>query len=209
MPNAGRTITTGNNVWVQNQGSNNEYGSLITMTETGLITFLDVYMACSGSTMDGVLCLWNSSGVLVGQSATFTVPAGSGGVNGQSWQRQALVTPYLAVAGTYYVGFWRQTSKTAEWSYKSGTGTIHPSAPSGGVSNVGSPGNLNLGSSTTGQMSAYVEYVVGGLDFASGGTFHKYAMKRYDSGSSTWKRHPLKRWNASANGGSGAWEWLA
>jgi hypothetical protein len=205
MPNAGRTTTVGNNQWIQNTGSNNEYGFAITMSETGLIQYLDVYMACSGSTMSAVLCLWNSSGVLLAQSGAFTCPAGSGGVNGQSFQRQALLTPYVATAGTYYVGFWRQTGKTAEWSYQSGSGTIHPSAPSGGVVNVGSPGNLSFASSTTGQMSAFAEYVTGGLGYASGGSFHKYALKRWDNGSSTWKRHPLKRWNNS----TAQWEWFA
>jgi hypothetical protein len=205
MPTAGRTTTTGNDTWISNTGSNNQYGCAITMSESGLIQYLDVYMAGGGGSITAVLCLWDSSGNLLAQSASFSAGAGSGGVNGQAFQRQALLTPYAAAAGTYYVGFWRNGAQTAEWSYDAGSGTIHPQAPSGGISNVGSPGNLSFANSTTGQMSAYVEYVKGGLALASGGSFSKYGLKRYDSGSSTWKRHPLKRWNA----GGGVWEWFA
>jgi hypothetical protein len=202
---AGRDVTSGNNFWIQNTGSNNQYGCAFSMPATGLIQFLDVYMACSGSTMNARLCLWDSSGNLLATSAVFTCPAGSGGVNGQSWQRVALSSPYLASAGTYYVGFWRETGKTAEWSYMSGSGTIHPSAPSAGVANVASPGNLSLGSTTVGQMSAYVEYVVGGLGYAIAGVWHKYGLKRWNNGASAWQRHPLKRWSAAHS----AWEWFA
>jgi hypothetical protein len=209
MPNAGRTTTSGNDTSVINTGSNNQYGYAISMPVTGLVQYLDVYMAGSGGTCRTVLCLWNSSGTLLAQTAQFTASAGSGGVNGQSMHRAAVITPIVISAGTYYVGFWRNGSDSAEWSYNAGSGTIHPSAPSGGVSNAGSPSNLNTGSTTTGQMSAFLEYVQGGLGLASGGSFHKYAMKRYNSGASAWQRHPLKRWNASANGGLGAWEWLA
>lgn len=205
MPNAGRTTTTGNTTSVTNSGTNNQYGFAISMPASGLVTFLNVYMAGSGGTCRTVLCLWNSSGVLLAQTAQFTANAGSGGVNGQAWQRAALVTPVSIAAGTYYVGFWRNGADAAEWSYASGGGTIHPQAPSGGVANVGSPGNLSFANSTSGQMSAYLEYVQGGLGLASGGTFHKYALKRWNVGASAFQRHPLKRWNATA----GAWQWLA
>jgi hypothetical protein len=206
MPNAGRTTTSGNNFWVQNTGTNNQYGFAFTMPENGLIQYLDVYMACSGSTMNAVLCLWGPSGILLAQTAVISVGAGAGGVNGQAFQRAALITPYLAAAtGLYHVGFWRETGKTAEWSYVSGGGSIYPQAPGGGIANVGSPGNLNGTTTTSGQMSAYVEYVKGGLAIASGGSFSKYALKRFDSGSGTWKRHLLKRWNA----GNSTWEWFA
>jgi hypothetical protein len=205
MPNAGRTTTSGNNFWVTNTGSNNQYGHAITMPESGLIQYLDVYMAGSGGAITAVLCLWDSSGALLAQSASFSCAGGAGGINGQAFQRQPLVSAYHAVAATYYVGFWRNGAQTAEFSYISSGGTIHPSAPSGGIANVGSPGNLSFSNSTTGQLSAYVEYVKGGVGLAAGGAFSKYALRRWDSGSSTWKRHPLKRWNAS----NSTWEWFA
>ena len=205
MPNAGRTTTSGNTTVVQNSGSNNQYGFAITMPATGLVQWLDVYMAGSGGTCRTILCLWNSSGVLLAQTAQFTASAGSGGVNGQAFQRAALTSPLVINAGTYYVGFWRNSADSAEWSYLSGGGTIHPQAPLGGVANVGSPGSLSFANSTSGQMSAYLEYVQGGLGLAGGGVYHKYALKRWNNGASAWQRHPLKRWNAT----SGQWEWLA
>src|SRR6185312_14585365 len=124
MPNAGRTTTSGNTTVVQNSGSNNQYGYAISMPATGLVQFLDVYMAGSGGTCRTRLCLWNSSGTLLASTAQFTAGAGSGGVNGQSFQRRALSSSVVISPGTYYVGFWRNGSDTAEWSYNSGSGTI-------------------------------------------------------------------------------------
>ena len=205
MPNAGRTTTSGNTTVVQNSGSNNQYGFAITMPATGLVQWLDVYMAGSGGTCRTILCLWNSSGTLLAQTAQFTASAGSGGVNGQAFQRAALTSPLVINAGTYYVGFWRNGADGAEWSYDAGTGIIRPQAPGAGVANVGSPGNLNQASFTSGSMSAYLEYVQGGLGMATGGVYHKYALKRWNNGAGAWQRHPLKRWNATTS----AWEWLA
>ena len=205
MPNAGRTVTTGNDTWVNNLGTNNQYGYAISMPATGLVQFLDVFMAGSGGTCRTVLCLWNSSGTLLAQSSQFTAAAGSGGINGQAWQRMSLISSVSITAGTYYVGFWRNGADSAEWSYASGSGTIHPQAPGGGIANVASPGNLSLANSTVGAMSAYLEYVQGGLGMATGGTFHKYALKRYNASASAFQRHPLKRWNAT----SSQWEWFA
>lgn len=163
MTNYGRTTTSGNNTWVQNTGSNNQYGYLITSVPQGRIDFLDVYMAGSGGTCRTRLCIWNSSGTLLASSAQFTAAAGSGGINGQALQRQALSSPLLISGGSYYVGFWRNGADTAEWSYISSGSTIHPSAPSGGVANVGSPSNLSTGTSTTGQMTAYMEWTPSGV----------------------------------------------
>ncbi len=162
--NYGRTTTSGNNFWVSNQGSNNQYGFLVQNVPAGVISALDVYMAGNGGTCRTILCLWDSSGNLLAQSAQFTAAAGSGGVNGQALQRATLTTPYRAsTTADYYVGFWRNGSDGAEWSYQSGSGTIHPQAPSGGISNVGSPGALNLSNSTTGQMTAYLEWDPGNV----------------------------------------------
>jgi hypothetical protein len=183
MTNAGRTTTSGNDTWVVNQGSNNQYGYRISMPETGIVTFLDVYMAGSGGTCRTRLCLWDSSGNLLAQSNQFTAGAGSGGVNGQSFRRQAVITPVLITAGNYYVGFWRNGSDSAEWSYNAGSGTIHPSAPSGGVSNVGSPGSLSLGSTTTGQMSAYLEYNPPGGYVYDGSNYQASPAYAYDGSS--------------------------
>lgn len=205
MPTVGRTTTSGNNLTRQNVGSNNQYGFRVTMPAAGLITTLHVLVAGDGAAITGKLVLWNSSGAVVGQSANVTFPAGSITVNDQTVVAAALVTPYVAAASeVLYIGFWRPAANTADFSYISSGGTFSPLTTST-QTNVSSPSTLAIASTTTGQMTAYADYVQGGLDYASGGSFSKYAMKRYDSGSSTWKRHPLKRWNSS----NSTWEWLA
>lgn len=162
--NYGRTTTSGNDTWVQNTGSNNQYGFVVTSVPQGQVSFLDVYMAGSGGTCRTILCLWNSSGVLIAQTAQFSAGAGSGGVNGQSLRRQAISGGPIQIAGgTYYVGFWRNPADTAEWSYNAGTGIIRPQAPGAGVANVSSPSNLNTGSLTSGQMTAYLEWDPGNI----------------------------------------------
>lgn len=203
MPTAGRTTTSGNNFWAENTGSNNQYGWAFSMPENGLIEYLNVYMSgkAGGGGCRTILCLWDSSGNLLAQTAQFTAGAGAGGVNGQAFQRAALTTPYSAVAGTYYIGFWRNGADTADFSFINSGGTIHPSAPSGGVGNVGSPSALSFANSTSGQMSAYVEYVRGGIKMWTGSVWNKYAPKRWNG--SAWVRHPIKRWNGST------WEWFA
>jgi hypothetical protein len=170
MSNAGRTTTSGNDTWVTNTGSNNQYAYKLTLPQDGIVSALNVYMAGSGGTCRTRLCLWTTGGTLLVAATQFTAGAGSGGVNGQSFHRST-ITPLLLSAGDYYIGFWRNGADGAEWSYNAGSGTIHPSAPSAGVSNVGSPGSLNTGSSTTGQMSAYLEYTPPGAQVYDGSTW--------------------------------------
>ena len=168
--NYGRTTTTGNTTVVSNAGTDNQYGFLVASVPAGVISALDVYMDGNGGTCRTILCLWDSSGVLLAQSAQFTANAGSGGVNGQTLHRALLTTPYRS-SGTasYYVGFWRNGADGAEWSYASGGGTIHPQAPGGLIGNVASPGNLSLANSTSGQMTAYLEWDPGNAYGSSAG----------------------------------------
>lgn len=206
MPSIGRQTTSGNNLSRSNTGSNNQVGMKITMTEPGLIQRLHVYVAGNGGTITGRLVLWNSSRAVVADTGDITFSAAGGtGVNQQAFQAADLTTPYAAASGeVLYIGFWRTPAQTANYSYINSGGEVHPD-PQGSTANVPTaPGTLAAGS-VTAQLSAYADYVTGGLGMASGGSFHKYAMKRYDSGSGTWKRHPLKRWNAS----NSTWEWFA
>ena len=170
MPtNYGRATTGGNDTWVLNVGTNNQYGSLVTGVPAGVVSALDVYMAGgSGGTCRTILCLWDyPSGNLLAQTAQFTAAAGGGGVNAQAWQRAVLTAPIVVGGGTFFVGFWRNGADSAEWSYNSGSGTIHPQAPGGGAANVGSPGALSgVNGTTTGAMSAYLEWQPsGGYDY--------------------------------------------
>ena len=178
--NYGRTTTSGNTTVVSNQGSNNQYGFLVTGVPAGIVTALDVYMAGSGGTCRTILCLWNSSGTLLAQTAQFTAGAGSGGVNGQSLQHQALTSPLVIAGGSYYVGFWRNPADGAEWSYLNSGGTIHPQAPLGGIANVASPGSLNLSTSTAGQMTAYLEWQPSGVYAYDGSAWQAAPAYIYD-----------------------------
>lgn len=193
---AGRNTITGNTTSQANQGSNNQYGSQFTMPQIGTIQYLNVY--CGGfngnSTITNiVLCLWDGSGNLLGQTATIAAPAYPNSVNGQAWQRAALLTPYLASASqVLYVGLWRDPSHWAVYSYKNSGGTIHPGVSSG-TATVSTPGNLAIGTSTTGQMSAYVEYVTGGVKFQHlDGTYTKHPVKTQNVDSS-WNWHPVRQ----------------
>lgn len=183
--NYGRTTTSGNNFVVQNTGSNNQYGCLVASVPAGIVTALDVYMDGSGGTCRTILCLWNSSGTLLAQTAQFTASAGSGGVNGQTLHHATLTAPLLISAGSYYVGFWRNPADSAEWSYQSGSGTIHPQAPGGGVTNVASPGNLSFANSTTGTMTAYLEWQPNGVYVYDGSAWQPCPVYIYDG--SAWQ----------------------
>ncbi len=179
--NYGRTTTSGNDTWVSNTGTNNQYGCLVSGVPAGVISALDVYLAgSSGGTCRTILCLWNSSGTLLAQTAQFTAGAGAGGVNGQAFQRAVLTAPLVVAAGNYYVGFWRNGADSAEWSYQSGSGTIHPQAPLGGVANVGSPGALSLANTTTGQMTAYLEWQASGVYVYDGSAWVQSPVYIYD-----------------------------
>lgn len=204
MPTVGRTTTSGNNNWVQNTGSMNQQAMRITMPEAGIITTLHVYVSGSGSTITGQLCLWNSSGTLVAQTGNITFSSGSTGINGQATQSHALSSNYLASSGqVLYIGWWRSSSQTANFSYINSGGTIRPQVLSG-VSNVSSPTTLTVSTGTTGQLTAWADYTpAGGLGLAASGSFVKHPLNRWSG--SAWQRHPLKRWNSS----TGSWEWLA
>jgi hypothetical protein len=185
----GRTVTTGNTNVQQNQGSNNQYGFKITMTEAGQIQRLNVYCSGQASSYTGKLVLWKSDGTVL-RSEDVTFPTGSVAVNSQSWLQVTLTTPYNAASGeVLYVGFWRPSASSAIFSYINSGGVISPGVGSG-QANVASPGTLATGSTTTGQMSAYVEYVKGGI-------------KIYSSGSAAYKRRPVKVYSTSAV----AWKW--
>lgn len=202
MPTVGRTTTTGNTNSQSNTGSNNQYGTQITMPETGLIKTLHVYVSGNGGTITGALVLWDyPSGNVLAQTASITFSSGSTAVNGQAWQVADLITPYLATSGkNMYIGFWRNSSQTANFSYINSSGVIRPQT-NVAHANVASVSALSVADGTTGTMSAYADYVKGGLGFYTGTVWNKYALNRWNG--TAWQRHPLKRWSGST------WEWYA
>lgn len=201
MPTVGRTVTTGNNQWNQNTGSQNQIGSQFSMPETGLIQTLHVYVSGNGGTITGQLVLWDSSGNILGQTGNITFSSGSTGINGQALQSADLLTPVVVSSGaTIYIGFWRASASTANYSWINSGGIISPN-PSASTANVASPGTLAIGSTGTGQLTAYADYVKGGLGYYSGTAWVKHPLNRWNG--SAWQRHPLKKWSGTA------WEWFA
>lgn len=188
----GRTSTSNSNTQ-QNHGSMNQQGMLITMPEVGLIKTLHVWVVGDLATCTGQLCLWNSSGVLVAQTGNITFSSGS--LSSFAWQVADLLTPYLASASQQlYIGFWRDPAATVDFAYTPSGGTVRPQISSG-VANVSVPGNLSIGSSSTAQLSAYAEYVKGGLGYYNGSAFQKSPLNRYNG--TSWLWHPLNKWSGS------------
>lgn len=162
--NYGRSTTSGNNNWQENQGSQNQQGMLVSSIPKGLIVAINLYVAGGlGGTCRTNACLWNSSGTLLVATGNITVAAGGGGINAQAWHRYVMSGAGFAIAtGNYYIGFYRNSADAIEWSWINSGGTLRPTVNSG-VANVGSPGSLNISSSTTGQLSAYVEWIPSGI----------------------------------------------
>jgi hypothetical protein len=133
----------------------NQCGSAVVMPANGRITDLGVYVSGDGASTSMILCLWDSTGALLAQTASFTCASGSHSVLGQAWQVQNLVTPYQASSGvTYYIGFWRDATKSSIFTVNSsGTFTSNTNL-------TGSPGALTLSNpfGTNHSMGVYGDY---------------------------------------------------
>lgn len=173
--------------------------NLVTPSNKIRVTKLWAHFGGTSGTVAGCkLCIWGTGGSLLYASQTFTA------ASGRQWQSVVPSTVVLIDAGTaIYVGWWAPVGSNLDWGLRS-PGHYQ------GRQNIAAAGSMS-GSTVdpvgvAGETGGYLEYVLaGGVGLASGGSFSKYAVKRYDSGSSTWKWHPLKRYNAS----NSTWEWLA
>lgn len=195
MATAGRTVTTGNNFWQQNTGSDNQQGMLFTMPENGLITGASVYVSGNGGTITGQLCLWDASGNLLAQTGNITFSSGSTGINAQAWQTANFSTAYLATGGTnYIVGFWRASASTANFSWENSGGTIYPQVNSG-VAKVAAPSALHVASHSTGQLSAYVTYTPGTTYAYDGATEQLSTAQAYDG--AAWQTATAYAWDGT------------
>lgn len=163
MTTFGNTAVTFNQFY-QNTGSNNQVGTLCACSVDGTIDTLTVYAAGDGSGADMVLCLWDSSGILLAQTAHFTSSTGSFGLGTQANQSAKLTTPYDVKSGrSYYIGFWRSPSDTVDYSTRTGSGTTHKQG-----SDITAPGNLNT-NSVTEVLQAFATYAVGGARVTQAG----------------------------------------
>lgn len=165
MATFGRSDTSANNFYYENSGSNNQVGTRFTAPENGVIQSLSVYFAMNGTTGNAALCLWDTSGNLLAQTATFTCVSGSTGINNQTLQTHNLTTPYAMTGGTsYIIGFWRDPAKDTVYSTATGSGRTDKQ----GATNIGSPGTLSLSNSVTEQMTAYATYTTATIHRRSG-----------------------------------------
>lgn len=153
----GRNTIAGNNLSRANQGSDNQFGFFVTIPNDGQITMLHCYCAAVGSSCQGALVVWRSSGVFVGATAKFALPIGTTAVNGQAWNDVAPVAPIAVTAGNYLIGFWRDPTGQVAWSYQSGVGLIVPDVTSL-QPNVALGSNIVQNVHTSGSMSCYVDY---------------------------------------------------
>lgn len=82
------------------------------------------------------LAVWSVGGGVITQSPTFTMPAGSASVGGQSWQTQNVSTGALG-AGNYWVGLYRNPTGGHVWgTASSGTGTQYRRTNTSGFPNI-------------------------------------------------------------------------
>ncbi len=131
---------------------------LVTMPSTGDITSISCYFAGHGDSPTYQLVIWDASGNILAQTATFTASPGSGSTGGQAWQTQSLGTPLHVVGGTQIrIGWWRcpgtgSGTCDTEWSY-TGSGT-HDTV----TNTSGSPGAFTGSGSNSGQVGAYGTY---------------------------------------------------
>jgi hypothetical protein len=102
-----------------------------------------------------VFCLWDNSGNLLAQSASFTAAIGGAGVGTQTLYTQNLTSSYVALSGaSFLIGWYRDPAKTGEWSYAVG-GTLYQKTNTGA-----SPGTM-AGASTVGHTTqAQATYTV-------------------------------------------------
>jgi hypothetical protein len=122
----------------------NQVGQLATLTELGRVTSLSAFFGGHTAAVNARLVIWDSSGNILGQSATFSAAKGTASTGGQALQSQS-ITPLLLAAANYYVGFWRDAAGDAEWSSNNGAGTWNdntdltgaPSAFTGLTNNAG------------------------------------------------------------------------
>lgn len=139
--------------------------SLQSMPATGTIYSVSAFFGGDGASVNARMVVWDSSGNILAQSATFSAPSGSRSTGGQSLQTQNLATPlYLASGTQVYIGFWRDPGGGAVWSFNTASGTWDEN-----TNTSGSPGAFTSLTSNTGQLEAFATYVSEAINVKVGG----------------------------------------
>ncbi len=144
-PNNAMVWSGYNNGYLYEVGQN--FGSFGGGTVTDVYVYYGGHAGYGGVTSQ--LCIWNSAGTLVWASGQFTAPQGNGGIGGQSWNHVGGLNLNLS-ADVYYIGFWRSSSQTVEFSTLNGSNYYENGDTSAG--------SLTGGSWESGTIGAYFVY---------------------------------------------------
>ncbi len=178
MATIGNTATPSFSYNFYATGSSNVLALQITMPTAGQITSLSAYFSGKSGSITARLCIWDTSGNLLAQTADMAVGAGSGAIGGQAWQTASLSTPYNATGGEVLrIGWWRHSNQSDEWTENSG-GTEYQATDS---SNTTPPASETF-SSVSGSPSIYATYTASTL-YADDGSAFQIATVYADDGS--------------------------
>ena len=166
MPTFGQNPGSFNSFSFSGLNNLNQVGtSLQSMPATGTIYSVSAYFGGDGASVTAQRLIWDSSGNILAQTASFSAPSGSHSSGGQSLQTQNLSTPlYLASGTQVYIGFWRAPSGGAVWSFNTASGTWNDD-----TNTSGSPGSFTGLTSNTGQLQALATYVPEAINVKVGG----------------------------------------
>ena len=124
----------------------------VTMPQAGTITHVGVWMAGYLSACTAKVCVWNSSGVLLGESNSFNAPGQSLATGHSAEEYHALQTPVDVNNGqVLYIGFVTDPAEARQWGVN-GTGTHYRDTDTGSW-----PSNASF-SSSSGSIGAYATY---------------------------------------------------
>jgi hypothetical protein len=188
MPQVGFTGPFSTWEWTGVNLDNQIWSEKIVMPEAGVITGAGVYVGGRSNPVTGVICVWDYQGNLL-RSVSVTFPSGGDGTNQQAWTEISFDPMFAQQGWEYYVGWWRDPSRAAVWSYGSGGTHYHKTATSGVSTATG-------GSSHAGRIGAYLVYQhPTGVKRWNGSAWVKHPVKRWDG--TRWVWHPVKRWDGS------------
>lgn len=157
--------------------------SLQTMPAAGYVYSVSAFFGGDGAAVNARMVIWDSSGNILAQSATFSAPSGTRSSGGQSLLSANLTTPLLLVATTQvFIGFWRDPAGGAVWSFNTASGTWDEN-----TNTSGSPGAFTGLTSNTGQLQAFATYVALAVNVKLSGTMTPKPVRVKLAGSMTAK----------------------
>ena len=90
--------------------TSNQEAAIIYLNGNQAVSHVRVYAAARSSAVLTRLAIWDASGNVIAQTASFSMGTGSDAVGGQSWQEVALTSPVYISGGNYFIGLYRNPS---------------------------------------------------------------------------------------------------